>query len=256
MNNIGSKIAKSLAALVFLGVGFLLTQWGHHSVWHQKITLEVQTPSGLVSGSSVLKYDYSDTFDRSFGKNLSRLGLWGEVPFVDLGQGKILFAASLYQPFLPLFSYAKHLKLNATKKRDLVAGIKSEPNKIDVKPAELPLFFTFGDINDPATLRQVDPNHLNRAFGKGYHFRGMTIQTTDEPLSSGKIDKLIPWLRTKGGKYNPDHAAIDKRGEVLSNFGWTSLVRFRQCLIETHIIDNLTLGRISRGIQCRMQMYN
>ena len=110
MNNIGSIFVKFLGALVLLCAGFILTQWGHHSVWHQKITLEVQTPSGLVSGSSVLKYDYSDTFDRRIGKNLSRLGLWGEVPFVDLGQGKILFAASLYQPFLPLFSYAKHLE--------------------------------------------------------------------------------------------------------------------------------------------------
>jgi hypothetical protein len=55
------------------------------------------------------------------------------------------------------------------------------------------LFVRFRDINKPETVEEVNPEGLHEAFGPGYALRRVTVQLTEEPVTSG-IEKRLPWL--------------------------------------------------------------
>lgn len=60
--------------------------------WHQKVTVEVETPDGLITGSSVQRIDYSKANLRVPDGPSSSLRPTGEAVVVDLGTSGKLFA--------------------------------------------------------------------------------------------------------------------------------------------------------------------
>lgn len=64
-------------------------------------------------------------------------------------------------------------------------------------PADwLPQMVTFDDENVPASVRHVDPQHLENAFGPGVHFVEASVGITKDPVTTG-IEKFIPWVRSE-----------------------------------------------------------
>jgi len=58
----------------------------------------------------------------------------------------------------------------------------------------LPGLATIEDINDPESLRLVDPSGLAASFGHGTSLKRVTIEITDDPVTIGRIRVLLPWL--------------------------------------------------------------
>ena len=68
-----------------------LTSCGTQVAWHQKLTVEIATPDGVKSGSSVV--GYSATVGKQFASgNEIAQGLQGEATVVEVAPGKYLFA--------------------------------------------------------------------------------------------------------------------------------------------------------------------
>jgi hypothetical protein len=67
---------------------------------------------------------------------------------------------------------------------------------------------TFADVNDPKSVIEVDPNNLQATLGPNITWNEITLESTDEPISTG-IEKKLPWLpayyqnnlRLDGSKY-------------------------------------------------------
>ena len=58
--------------------------------WNQKLTVEVETPEGIVSGSSVVKFTFENTIRiGSIGGSISSVE--GEATIVALPEGRFLF---------------------------------------------------------------------------------------------------------------------------------------------------------------------
>jgi hypothetical protein len=68
----------------------------------------------------------------------------------------------------------------------------------ELAPKQYPLLVTFGDISDPASVKRVDPDNLELAFGPGYALQSITLSITDEPVTTGKVEKVLGWLAEVG----------------------------------------------------------
>lgn len=55
-----------------------------------------------------------------------------------------------------------------------------------------PMLVTFKDIRNPASVAKVDPDNLAASFGVGYKLKAITVQVTDEPVTTG-IDRRFVW---------------------------------------------------------------
>jgi hypothetical protein len=53
---------------------------------------------------------------------------------------------------------------------------------------------TFGNISDPTSVQQVDPDDLAATFGAGYALRAVTLEITGEPVTIGVVEGVLGWL--------------------------------------------------------------
>ncbi len=57
-----------------------------------------------------------------------------------------------------------------------------------------PFLVTFADVNDPTSVKQVDPHDQAASFGEGYSLKSITLEITDEPVTRGRVEKVLGWL--------------------------------------------------------------
>ena len=172
---------RTIIVLVILGlIGFFgfRTLFGGQTVsWHQRLTLIVQTPSGEVRGSAVTAVT-----------NTLRRGLLvppeagnivpsyrGEAVVVEVLPGRYLFA--LFKGVLPdgdapFWVYSAYdlegpTDLSEKTYAKKMARVKRQPfdSPVPLPPVAYPLMVTFDDITKPETVRRVDPDDLDAAFG-------------------------------------------------------------------------------------------
>lgn len=161
-----------------------------------RLTVEVNTPEGLKSGYSVIEVWAAY---ETPGSQRRLWGVIGEAVAVDLPGGQVLFAllkthaihedmAGLSMTTLdPLFRNDVVESAERIAKRD---GIRSPA---EVAPKDFPLLVRFRDPNAPATLELVDPADVAALFGSGFEMMRITIEVTDDPVTT-EIEQRLVWL--------------------------------------------------------------
>jgi hypothetical protein len=180
----------------FLGIaalGVFLSSCGDYQ-WNQKLTVTVDTPTGVKSGSSVMKMRLSNqrsAFNPPEARGVS-FSLSGEAVVLELAPGRYLFALLKGVPSLGEQLYPKMDAIEAAQrlKNDKPDG----STKVILTTNDYPLLVTFTDINDPASVKRVDPTNLEAAFGPGYRLNGIMLTLTKEPVIKGKVEKVLSWL--------------------------------------------------------------
>lgn len=179
--------------LVFVGSGdFGFRDWS----WKQKLTIEVNTPDGVKSGSSVVKASFGwDPKWWGMGDSAGSMhgDIDGESVVVDLGNGhylmNLLNENDESQPSEAFFP-------ENTGKRDEVAELYDwmleQRDTRPLPPKNYPVLVTFDDIDFPETIRVVDPANLAGTFGQGFSLKSMTIAITDEPVTWGVVEQVLP----------------------------------------------------------------
>jgi len=172
----------------------LLAACGNYG-WHQKLTVTIDTPNGVVQASSVLAYKVSDDRHPCLLPEACgvRFELRGEAVVLQVATGKYLFALLKGIPSLAEQIYPKRDAAESGKL--LESGDDAGAGPIPLDPNQYPLLVTFDDINDPASVRRVDPADLEAIFGPGYRLNGMTLALTKEPVTKGKVGKVLGWLK-------------------------------------------------------------
>lgn len=200
-----------------------------------RITLNVDTPEGLKTGSSVLqvrtrRYPAWTTL----GNNTGQSTLAGEAVFVDLGPGSdgklrnVIALLSLGPQgenidfyLLPglVFEPLYKQKMSSPGFRGALWELPKLPagTSAALRGDQLPTLVTFADLNNPQTARAVRPDEFSQVLGEGITFRNATIEIVSagawpfsivglggEPISRGierKLfwwDKPLPWLKQIG----------------------------------------------------------
>ena len=72
------------------------------------------------------------------------------------------------------------------------------------------MLITFTDINNPASVKLVDQHNLAATFGAGYALKSITLEITDAPVTTGKVESVLGWVWTHAGhlsgQNNEDHS--------------------------------------------------
>jgi hypothetical protein len=191
--------------------------------YRYKLTLSVNTPDGVKLGSSVVEVLF---WDVSIPARGTMHKLRGEAMYLDLGSGARPLIALLTSRHPPNNDKGVHWSPEAGPDTRLVLRLYGEApseNFVDdvpriarirgprkITPADLPDLVTFADINDPATVIQVDRSDLQATLGRGISWNEITLESTDEPITTGIVRKL-PWLPAYYDKMLDGNRYHDKR---------------------------------------------
>lgn len=176
--------------------------------YRYRLTVEVETPEGVKTGSSVIQVE--QTLGRASGAPASSqiyTRVRGEAVAVSLPGGQTLLAL-----------------LRSESSNDWAAGIvpalaprKVDPGgaprfdsvlllegKVEVprtlppvawipRRSAYPMLVTFSALADPTSVKEVDPDDLAATFGEGVTLKRITVELTDDQVTTG-IEKRLVWL--------------------------------------------------------------
>ena len=186
--------------------------------WRQKLTVEVETPSGPITASSVITVTCksSPKWLRGLGGGGLSCFNRGEAVPVEIAPGNVLFAllkkapgSTNYPEKVAYHVFFPNRELTTVKERSdqLERGIQG----VQTLPKEnYPLLVTFSDITKPKTVQKVDPDNLKATFGPGVSLKRLTLEITNEPVTEGKIEEILRWLNSVHRLVEPKSGALLK----------------------------------------------
>lgn len=203
----GRKIASALAAMLLaltLSACDLL-----HAVTDEsfrfRMTVEVDTPEGLRTGFSVYEVTAGNRTAILPEEADRTRSLRGEAVAVDLPDGRTLFAILKTNNWQRSdVGEAAMAALDPIYNNDWVenaARISSGDGIVspaEIAPENYPMLVTFRDPKDPTSVRLVDPSNLAASFGEGASLESITVQVTDDPVTTG-IEQRLGWLPSHVG---------------------------------------------------------
>jgi hypothetical protein len=173
--------------------------------YRYRLTVEVETPEGVKTGSSVIEVRQSigrTTMD-GFGEQIY-LRIRGEAVAVDLPDGRTLYA--LLRSGGDVEWAARVIPLLSPDAKDdnslddflLLEGKQELPRRWTAQGpfnnvSAYPMMVTFGDLADPTSVELVDPDDLAATFGESVKLKRITAELTHDPVTTG-IDERLGWL--------------------------------------------------------------
>src|ERR1700730_14148032 len=198
----GFFVRFAVAAVMVLA----LAACGRSESYRYKLTLAVNTPDGVKSGSSVVEALFREV---SIPERGTMNKLRGQALYLDLGPGARPLIALLTSHLHPKFGEAQRWTRYGGAIIRLMCrlyGLTPSDDYMDdvpriahlrgahrITPNDLPDLVTFADINNPKTVIEVDPNNLQATLGPGVSWNEITLESTDEPITTG-IRAKLPWI--------------------------------------------------------------
>lgn len=163
-------------------------------VWRYKITVEIETPEGIKSGSAVRQVTARLLLPITpEARNISHI-IEGEAVVVDMGHRGILFdlvgAYDQVQKAFPInetMPLAKRLRYYSSLKKNSISSL----------PVTKRQFITFADINNPQSIKSINSNELEIVFGQGVRFKNIRIEIVDMAPTFGQIREKLKWFDDK-----------------------------------------------------------
>lgn len=170
-----------------------------------RMTVQIDTPQGLRTGSSVL--EVSSQLQNLPGRGVTPLTmLTGEAVAVDPSEGRTLFAligelsngGNLGQEITELF------EPDVRGSEAFVASVKKLARSdqvgrnVIISPEQYPKLVTFRDSRDATSIEVIDPGNAAGSFGPGTTLRRITVTITHDDVTTGIEDRL-PWLEKQRG---------------------------------------------------------
>lgn len=195
--------------------------------WNQKLTVTVETPEGEKSASSVTKI--VALFGQLPGSgNEVEYDYSGEAVTLEVAPGRYLFAllGGSEERFYRALGYNYG---DRGKKLDGISKMQGELRVLE--PNNYPLLVTFANIADPASVQQVDAANLAASFGPGVKLKSITLEITDEPVTTGRVESVLGWwcdYKNESARLNASRSIAISTNELSDNLG-TGAFRIGDC---------------------------
>ena len=173
--------------------------------YRYRLTVEVETPDGLKTGSSIIEVRQMIGRSTMGGFNEQTFyKIRGEALAVDLPGGRTLYA--LLRSGDDVEWPARVIPFLAPAGRDdnrlddllLLKGKRELPRTwppvghLSGRSA-YPTLVTFSDEAEPTSVMLLNPDDLAATFGKGVTLKRITAELTDDPVTTG-IKERLGWL--------------------------------------------------------------
>jgi hypothetical protein len=207
--DVGARAARALLGLPIAAALLLLAGCGERlPTYRYRMTVEVDTPEGLRTGSSVIEVRTRKGPGFPGPEAGGILGeVRGEAVAVDLGTRGTLFALlrGARGTETGAGGYAWALLPNPPRDdggieamRENYRALASAQGTAALSPDQYPMLVRFRDLSQPTTVQEVAPGALQEHFGQGVRLRRITVEiTNDKPTA--EIAQLLPWLGTTSG---------------------------------------------------------
>lgn len=179
--------------------------FGRHYHWFQKLTVLVDTPSGPKSGIAVIEVKAEYYKKGTYIGNAARMNISGEAGVIEISPGRYLFVLlkgfNQSTAFSTLIPRSPPAEKSATAESARFAAMQTFETAITtmpLPPSLYPVFATFRDIADPATLVVVDPQNLAREFGTGVQLASVALTVSPQETVADKVQRILPWLESVG----------------------------------------------------------
>lgn len=174
--------------------------------YNYRLTVSVRDHGVLRTASNVVSVKEAATLDH----NAWRPHFCGEATAVPLSNGQSVLALLEGLPYpavsgqypwraTPTWMVLNRLGLPTQWSYEDDSGIRALHDRRDtitLLSHEMPEFVTFANSADPTTIMRVDPEHPEVTLGPGVRFERVTLQITDENVTTGGVRKILPWLST------------------------------------------------------------
>lgn len=175
--------------------------------WNQRLTVVVDTPAGKVQGAAVTEISKISTSGVLVPVEARgvRTSVRGEAVAVEVLPGRWLFAllsgdaddkGEAGQLVYSTFPLRKDLGSESPSHASNMAALRALPMDVPapIPPEAFPFLVTFDDINNPETVREVDPDDLAATFGSGVSLSGLTLEITEDAITEGRLRSILKWL--------------------------------------------------------------
>ena len=193
------KWVGAIVALLLVFIAYLYLQGGINTQ-RFRLTIDIETPEGIKSGSSVIETSTweSGGWGPTEAQGIRR-SFRGRAVFVDLGGGKNLVALLAFgsngRDQTKLFELAR-AALAPGRTADWQEEYRLKGAGV-LPPDYTPTLITFADLANPKTASVVYRSELGKVFGPGFRFLQARLETTTEPVSHS-IEKILPWWNLPG----------------------------------------------------------
>jgi hypothetical protein len=197
------KISFIALGVLLVGVAFAMSDVYVSGTWRYKMTVEVETPEGIKTGSAIHEISNSSSSVKilALPESGNPAKFRGEAVVIDMGKDKPpLFAALSSNPERIFYNTFPPPKGGAT----TLGGIKYYKNlkvgeKRTIDSKDYPQFISFKSRNDPKTIRTFGASELEGIYGEKYAIKNIHIEISNAPISFGLIDKYLPIKRPISG---------------------------------------------------------
>lgn len=186
-----------------------------------KMTVEVETPEGIKTGSAVREISMVSRPKRMGEMNDTHIRLEkGEAVVVDLGERGVLFATLGSSMDGAIESLVNAFPSDCPEGNYSRCGIRhyssiKEGAKTELPAKHYPPLFTFKNMQDPMSVvgvrdRVPCPGSSNDcatyslfmegAFGEGVKLKSVIMEITSQKPTK-EVDKWLPWLKGQNGTY-------------------------------------------------------
>lgn len=165
----------------------------YYPTYRYRLTVEVDTPSGVKFGSSVIQvrsWDQAGFPGPEAGGFRSEVK--GEAVAVDVAPGLTLFALLRSEHSVDWATFATEGIDRDDRAVHTLPRWKKNPGTGETY-SRYPMLVRFRDIHDPKSVELVDPDNLAATFGPGFKLRRIAVQLTRDPVTVG-IEKRLEWL--------------------------------------------------------------
>lgn len=181
--------------LFAIGLAALLLFWWvtAPTTYRYKLTVEVETPEGLRTGSAVRQVSWTKGMKITPEADTATMTHKGEAAIVDLPGGRTLFA--LMSPDgqeTPMLAFGSARQSRRSDRSIKILTPPAKPEPVYGKSG-YPRLVMFRDIKDPKTVEKVDPTNFAASFGAGYRLKRITAQIVDEPVARD-LKNILPWI--------------------------------------------------------------
>ncbi len=192
-----------VGALLGLTASWIADAFGGYSLRY-RLTLEAMVEGRPVTGSGVIQVDYSKRPPLLPQVERVMYSVHGEAVVLDLGDRGVLFAllkdGSLRtgrdsprrgepRMIVPVAWWDRGIR--GPEDVDRLGQLQG---RRELGFDALPMLVRFENLNDPASVKLVEPVDLAASFGPGVTLSRVTVEITRDPVTTA-IEQRLPWLR-------------------------------------------------------------
>ncbi|HEY0312884.1 MAG TPA: hypothetical protein VGC56_10365 [Allosphingosinicella sp.] len=188
------RVLLALVAVLAVGVWWMTSP---RDSWRYKMTVEVETPEGVRTGSAVREVRYQGRNGFFIAESQPQWRVHGEAIAVDMPGGRTVYAllrgndgGADYGARIADMAYSDDGRVHGSPGPvQLYPTAANRPLLRNSDP--LPMLVMFADPKDPKTVERIDPRNISAIFGPGYALKSITLQITDEAVTTG-LEKRLP----------------------------------------------------------------